>query len=524
MDKPLNSNFIAQEKIIQAMLRPETYPKPPARITHLQTHISHIFLTGGLVYKIKKPMQFDFLDFSTLAKRHYFCQQEVLLNRRLTRNIYLGVVKITLEKGKTLINGQGPVLEYAVLMREMPQERMMDRLLSAGKVEKKDIRALVRKLVSFYRKARREGGINHFGQVEIITKNTEENFVQTLPYVGRLIASRDYHLIVTETRKFLKRQKSLFQKRAQEGYIRDCHGDLHSANICLDKPIQIYDCIEFNHRFRYSDVAGDLAFLAMDLDFHGYPNLSDLLVKDYGRLSEDGDLLRLLNFYKGYRAYVRAKIHSFTSDNPELPVRQKREEERLAKKYYHLALTYIQQDHPFLLIVFGLMGSGKTSLAKEMARQTGWPLFSTDEIRKALSGISLTARKWEPFGRGIYSEGMSKRTYQKMRGEAEKRLKQGQSVILDGSYKRQMERLALLELARKTKARIRFIECRAPLNVIRQRLERRGREKTAVSDGRWEIYNQQRKDFDPVTEPIRSFCQSISTTKTIREITKGLLV
>jgi aminoglycoside phosphotransferase family enzyme/predicted kinase len=500
-----------QAEVIQAMLKPETYPEPPVRITHLQTHISHIFLTGGLVYKIKKAVQFDFLDFSTLPKRGYYCRQEVMLNRRLTQRIYLRVVKITSENGRPVINGKGPVLEYAVLMREMPQERMMNRMLLAGEVEEKAIRAIVRKLVPFYRQARTGEGIDPFGQIGVIKKNTEENFFETKPYINRLISRRDYHLLASETRNFLRQQKKLFQQRISEGFIRDCHGDLHSANICLDQRIQIYDCIEFNHRFRYSDVASDLAFLSMDLDFHGVPHLSDLLIKEYVRLSGDRNLPRVLNFYKSYRAYVRAKIHSFTAHDPEIAPGERREESRLAKKYYHLALHYIQYHRPILIVVFGLMGSGKTALAQELARQTGWLLYSSDEIRKTLVGLPPTARKWESFGKGIYGDKISRKTYRMMREEAEGQLRKGRSVILDGSYKRQAERLALVALGEKTKVRIRFLECRAPLKVIRKRLDRRRLETAAVSDGRWEIFHQQRRDFDPLEEPIKSLCRSIRT-------------
>jgi uncharacterized protein len=408
-------------------------------------------------------------------------------------------------------------------MREMPQERMMNRLLPAGEVREKDIRALVRKLVPFYRKARTGEGVNHFGQVEVITKNTEENFIQTLAYVDRLIDSQAYHLLVSRTRDFLKKEKNLFRKRLREGRIRDCHGDLHSANICLDKTIQIYDCIEFNHRFRYSDIACDLAFLSMDLDFHGYPELSNLLIKEYVGRSGDQELPRLLNFYKSYRACVRAKIHSFSSDSPELSDRERTEEGRLAKRYYHLAQGYIQKDRLFLIIIFGLMGSGKTFLAKELARQTGWSLFNSDAIRKTLVGVSPTARKWELFGKGIYSEEISRKTYRRMRDEAEKMLEQGQSVILDGSYKRQEERLALMELAKKTRARIRFLECRAPIKIIYQRLDQRRLKTTSASDGRWEIFNQQRKDFDPVAEPVKSKVLLIRTQFPVEQLASKII-
>ena len=410
-------------------------------------------------------------------------------------------------------------MEYAVLMKEMPQERMMNRLLAEGKVREKDIRELVGKLVPFYQQARTGKGINPFGRIEIMIKNTEENFAQTQSYLGRLISARTYSQMVKGTRDFLEKARELFKKRIRENYIRDCHGDLHSANICLYKKPLIYDCIEFNHRFRYTDVACDLAFLAMDLDFHGRPELSRLLEREYVHRSGDDDLPWLFNFYKGYRAYVRAKVHSFSSENPEISVKEKKVESQLAKKYYQLAYEYIQKGRtPQIVVVFGLMGTGKTSLAKALAAQTGWPMISSDETRKNLQGISPTTRKWEPFGKGIYSEVISRKNYLKMRFEAKRLLEQGQSVILDGSYKRQSERLALMDLAKKTEARIQFLECRAPLKTIRQRLRQRERETRSISDGRWEIFHRQRKDFDPIVDPVKPYCLRIRTTKPLNEL------
>lgn len=515
---------INQDIVIQAMLKPETYPDHPPKITHFQTHISHIFLTGHWAYKIKKPVQYDFLDFTTLAKRRYFCHQEVALNRRLAEELYQGVVKITSENGTPVINGKGPIIEYAVLMREMPQGRMMDRLLKAGEVKKKDILGLVRILVPFYQKARTGKGINYFGRLGIIAKNTEENFTETQPYVDRLLDTRTYTQIVSWTRFFLQKEKILFKNRILNNRIRDCHGDLHSSNICLDKETHIYDCIEFNHRFRYSDIACDLAFLSMDMDFHGCQDLSTYLIRAYVRLSGDRELLKLLNFYKAYRAYVRAKIHSFSSDSPELTIKEQREHGSMAKKYYRMALEYVQEAQtPQVFVVFGLMGTGKTALAKELSRQTGWSIFSSDEIRKTSTGLSPSARKWEPFGKGIYSEEISRRIYLKMRKAAGKLLEEGQSVILDGSYKRQTERLALVDLAKKKGARIRFLECRAPIKIIRQRLAQRAQESKTISDGRWELFDQQRRDFDPVNDPLKSLLFQIQTTLPVDRLASIIL-
>jgi len=410
------------------------------------------------------------------------------------------------------------------LMKEMPQEKMMNRLLTENKVKEKDIRALIRVLVPFYRQARTGKGINPFGKIEIWTKNTEENFTETEPFVGRLISTRIYSRLVRETRNFLLREKELFKKRIREEYIRDCHGDLHSANICLDKKPLIYDCIEFNHRFRYNDIACDLAFLAMDLDFNDRPDLAAVLQREYVRMSGDHDLPRLFNFFKGYRAYVRAKIHSFTSEGPDLSSWEKRNEIWIAKKYYRLADQYLQKEGiPWLLVVFGLMGSGKTSLAKALARETGWVMIGSDETRKTIQGISATARHWEPFGKGIYSEKMSKRTYREMKKQAKILLEQDRSVILDGSYKRQEERLALLNLAKKNRARIRFLECRAPLKTIRLRLDQRLGDTRVISDGRWELFNRQRLDFDPVLDPILAEVLVIKTIHPAEQIVRKLI-
>lgn len=513
-----------QDLVLQAMNRPETYPDRPQKIIHLQTYISHIFLTGRRAYKIKKPVTLDFLDFSTLARRRYYCQKEVALNRRLAPEIYLGVSRITWDQGRPIIGGKGPILEYAVTMAEMPQERMMNRLLKEGKVTPRDIRDLVRILVPFYRRAAGGKAVAAFGRIEVLRKNTEENFQETRPFVGDLFSTRRFETIVQRTRSFLEAEKFLFQKRIQEGYIREGHGDLHSGNICLDKTPKIYDCIEFNSRFRCGDVAGDLAFLAMDLDFHGRPDLARLLRDEYVHWSGDRDFLRIFGFYLSYRAYVRAKVHALASVSPEWTEKEKRAARRLARRYFDLAYAYTQEKlFPNLWVVMGLMGSGKSTLARAISQATGWTIISSDASRKALLGIRPQARVEVPFEKGIYAPKVSARTYRHMRNQAQRLLRQGRSVILDGSYKRQEERLALIRLARQTGAHIRFLYCSAPEEVIRKRLENRKHQKGVFSDGRWELFHQQKEDFDPLSGPVLSLVRTVSTLKPAKRLVQTLL-
>ncbi len=327
--------------IVEALLKPEAYPRKPQKIELVQTQMSFIFLTGDYVYKVKKPVDLGYLDYTTLEKRHLFCHQELELNRRLCPDVYLAVVPIVEEKGKIYLGGKGKAIEYAVKMRQLPQERMMDVLLPQGKVTKEMIAKVAEKLADFHRKAQTSPEIAAFGKLDTIRRNCEENFSQTEKYIGVSIPGRKYEQIKSYTNNFINSNSSLFDKRVSKGRIRDCHGDLHAAHVCFTDDICIYDCIEFNDRFRYSDVASEVAFLAMDLDRYQQADLSKHFVNSYVELSQDEELLRLLNFYKCYRAYVRGKVESFKLDDPYIAEKEKAKVLATAKKYFQLAESYI---------------------------------------------------------------------------------------------------------------------------------------------------------------------------------------
>ncbi len=325
---------------IQALQQSEIYDHEVDGIELIQTHISFVVLAGDFVYKFKKPVDFGFLDFSSLDKRRYCCEQELVLNRRLCPDIYLGLVTVTREGDTFALDGPGEVVEYGVKMKRMPEERMMGNLIRAGELNEREMDRIVEVLVPFYEKAERSEVIDTFGRADAVAVNVLENFEQTEGFIGGgALTRQQFEAISTYARSILAREE-LFQARIDAGRIRDCHGDLYSANICLADKVYIYDCIEFNQRFRYCDVASDVAFLAMDLDFHSLEGLSDYFISRFQEASGDRGVTDMLRFYKCYRAYVRGKIGLFTASDPAVDEEVKKASLAAAASYFELATRY----------------------------------------------------------------------------------------------------------------------------------------------------------------------------------------
>jgi aminoglycoside phosphotransferase family enzyme len=330
------------------LLQPAAYGPAPSAVKLVQTHISYVFITDDFVYKFKKPVDFGFLDFTTLANRHHFCQQELILNRRLCPSIYLDLV--ALEKTDNSFHLASPaqadaehIVEYGIKMKRMPEEQMMANVIKAGRLVPEMLDAICDALVPFYATADTGPNIQEFGRPEGVSVNIFENFTQTEAFIGSASLSRDQFDRIKDFSTAFLQQDELFATRISAGRIRDCHGDLYSANICLADQVYIFDCIEFNERFRYCDVASDIAFLAMDLDYHGLSNLSDHFVARFIKKSGDSGLQAMLNFYKCYRAYVRGKINLFTAAAPEVDQESKLICQKMAGKYFQLAERYATQ-------------------------------------------------------------------------------------------------------------------------------------------------------------------------------------
>jgi aminoglycoside phosphotransferase family enzyme len=330
------------ESLIGDLLKPKALPDPTRQIQLVQTHISLVFVADEFVYKVKKPVNFGFLDFTSLEKRAFYCRQELTLNRRLAEDIYLDVLPIRFD-GKThsMRSRNGRIVEYALKMKRISAERLMKSLYERGALTENHLRRLARRLAMFHRHASRSPEIDTFGEPDRFRVNTDENFSQIHKYIGRSIEPKQFSVLQDWTDLFYRTRRELFEKRIQQGKIRDCHGDLHMEHVCFSRKLSIIDCIEFNDRFRYSDTVADIAFLLMDLEFHGGKNASAALWRHYRKLAGEKGVEPLLDFYKVYRAVVRGKVNSFQVDDPTISTEDKEAAVQKAKKYFALACSYI---------------------------------------------------------------------------------------------------------------------------------------------------------------------------------------
>jgi len=491
-----------------AMTKPSFYGPDVKKIQIIHTHISTVALTGKYAYKVKKPVNFGFLDFSTLDKRKHYCHEELSLNRRLCPDIYLDVLPITKHNTTYRLNGTGTIVDYAVKMKQFPQDRIMTTMLEHGHVTPQHIDRLCALLVDFYNADTPTPEINTQGSLEAVKRNIDENFEQTASVIDTTIPAQTYNFIRDACHRFFAANAAVFTQRIHDGRIHDCHGDLHTGNIVITDGLCVFDCIEFNTRFRYCDVASDIAFLAMDLDSHNAPYLSSRLIRRYIELSGDHDIHRVLNFYKSYRAYVRGKVLGFRLTEPHLPKKEKNTIITTAKRYFDLSRYYASLftfdqacTHPVLFLVAGLTGTGKSTVAEKLAVDYGAHLLNTDIVRKELAGIDPFERHHESLDTGLYSPLNVEKTYQKMIDLAWAFMHRGDHVVLDATFQKQEYRRLALTAAEANHAILTVIHCETPDAVVKQRLEQRLKEKT-VSDGRWEIYLAQKKTFEPFKEPL----------------------
>lgn len=499
-----------------------------AGYTLIETHISRVFLGDDHVYKIKRPVALGFLDFTSLAAREHACLEEVRLNRRLAADVYLGVRAVVRDEHGRLVlrpreGCQGAeVVEWAVHMRRLDDAVRADRLLAEDRLTNDDLDAIAGLLVAFHRDARADAETARFGTPEVISTNVEENFAQVEGSIGDYLDTSEQAALADYERHFLRDHRALLARRAARGRVRDGHGDLRLEHLYRrsEGRFSAIDCIEFNERFRYADVCADLAFLTMDLTYHGRSDLAELLLARYARDSGDYELYALRDFYESYRAVVRAKVASFLAADPDVGAEVRARARDEARHYYLLALAAGRRPLvPARIIVsFGLIGSGKTALAEALGKALALPVLSSDWTRKELLGSAPTAAHHDDAFHGAYTPEMSDRVYATVLERAEHVLRAGRGVVLDGTFGARARRDQVRSLAAALRVPVTFLECRCTREETMRRLTRRA-EQPSLSDGRAAIYDSVSARFEPPEELSPELHQVIDTSGSREEST-----
>lgn len=462
------------DRLIAALRAPGCYPHAAASVDLLQTHISCILLAGDYAYKIKKPVNLGFLDFSTLAARRFYCEEELRLNRRTAPGLYLEVIPISGSESAPVLGGGGPAIEYALKMRRFGQDALLDRMARGGALAPRHIDALAQGLAAFHAGIARAGPDREFGTSARVLAPALQNFEQMLPLAG---AKADLALLA-RLRDWTAREHALlaaaFDARKRDGWVRECHGDLHLGNIALLEGVPTpFDGIEFSADLRWTDVMSEVAFLMMDLFDHRLPRLAFRFLNAYLERSGDYAGLQVLRFYLVYRALVRAKVACMRAHQPGMVVREKRDIEQEYRRHLHLAERLAASGHAALLIMHGLSGSGKTTVAQGLLEALGAVRLRSDVERKRLHGLGAEARSGSALDAGLYAPGASERTYAHLAGLARAALAARYPVIVDAAFLRRYWRERFAELACGAGATFAIVACTASPATLRARVAAR---------------------------------------------------
>ncbi|MEC4884092.1 MAG: AAA family ATPase [Scytonema sp. PMC 1070.18] len=493
--------------LIQQMLEPGFYPHPVTEpIELVQTHISYVLLTGDFAYKVKKPMNFGFLDYSTLEKRRHFCHEELRLNQRGAEELYLEVFPVTLVLGRYQMGGTTEAVEYVLKMRQFPQETLFSKMFQQGRLNETLLEDLGRVVAEYHAtKTVSNDYIRSFGEVEQIRAAFDENYEQTEKYIGGPQTREQFEETKQYTDTFFAKCEELFKRRIHSDRIRECHGDLHLGNICLwqDK-IWLFDCIEFNEPFRFVDVMFDIAYAVMDLEAQQRLDLSNAYLNTYLEMTGDWEGLQVLPIYLSRQSYVRAKVTSFLLDDPSVSASMKEEVTKTAATYYKLAWEYTKHRQGQLILMSGLSGSGKTTTARQLARKLGAIHVRSDAVRKHLAGIPL----WERGGDDIYTPEMTQKTYARLLELGIMLAKEGYSVILDAKYDRQQLREEAIAQAQEHQLPLQIVQCTAPLDVLQQRLQNRTGD---IADATADLLSSQVQQAEPFSAQEKPFVKILDT-------------
>ena len=487
------------QALIAALQNPALYPHPVDGFRVIETHISWVILTGAYAYKLKKPVDFGFLDFTDLAARKHFCEEELRLNQRMAADLYLEVLPITGSVEAPELGGTGEPIEYALKMREFPQTQLMAEVQARGELSDAHIDALAERIARFHLATPQVAADHVLNSPEAIVAPMRQNFEQIRPLLSEAADLQQLDALSEWTETTISRLQPLLQQRCQQGFIRECHGDLHLGNATIiDDEVVLFDCIEFNDPFRLIDIASDAAFLAMDLEDRGLKCQARRFINGWLEHSGDYDALALLNLYKAYRALVRAKVNLFRLFQEQDAV-QRKVILRQYRSYANLAESYSAIPSRFLAITHGVSAVGKSQVALRLVEALGVVRLRSDVERKRLYGKQPSAAEGE-LDSGIYSAEAGEATYRRLHELAEMALTAGFSAVIDATYLKHEQRQAAWQVAESTGVPFLIIDCEAPEAVIEQWLTQRQAAGNDPSDATIEVVRAQQANREPLSE------------------------
>ncbi len=494
----------AQALLAARLLDPACYDHPVRRLHAMETHISHVLLTGDYAYKIKKPLDLGFLDFSALEARRFYCEEEVRLNRRLAPDHYLGVVAITGSPACPKVNGPGVPFEYAVKMRQFPEAALLDRVQAHGKLTAAHADAMAREIAAFHARCARAGTDTPFGSPECILEPAGQNFRQIMPLLSGAGERCRLDALERWSAGEFDRLRQVFTQRKREGFVRECHGDLHLGNMFLDgNEIRAFDCIEFNPDLRWIDVMSEAAFLVMDLYHRDHPDLARRFLNAYLEITGDYAGVEVLRYYLVYRALVRAKIAAIRAGQKDAGKEERRRLRQEFGRYLKLAEAFSRPQAPVLIITFGLSGSGKSALTRALIERLDMVRLRSDVERKRLFGLESAQRSGSGPGAGLYTDDATRRTYDKLIELTRAVLKGGWSAVVDATFLARRWRDRFRDLARELGVCLRILDFQVSETTLRARIARRRQKRRDASEATVEVLEAQLKSREPLGEDER---------------------
>jgi hypothetical protein len=504
----------AASHFVQALCEPRAYPHAPGRVVHLETHISHVFLTGTRAYKVKKPLDLGFLDYSTLEKRRLACFEELRINRRLAPELYLDVVPITGRAERPDVEGQGEAIEYAVKMVEFAQEDMLEQVLARGQLTAELIGAIADQVARFHASLPPAGADTDFGAPQDVMAPAMQNFEQLEPLLDSAKERTELDALRQWTQSQHAVLEELFARRKADGFVRECHGDLHLGNIVLvEGQVRIFDGIEFNPQLRWIDVINEAAFMVMDLVQRGRGDLAWRFLNAYLEHTGDYAGVRLLRYYVVYRALVRAKVAAIRAAQADLPAQQRGALSEKRRRHLALAHECAAQARAALIIHHGLSGSGKTTASQTILEHIGAVRIRSDVERKRLTGLPAAARTGAGVGTGIYTVDWNRQTYARLASAAEDVVAGGCVALVDATFLRRADRDAFRALAARAGVPFAIAEFTASPAVLRSRIASREGARRDASEATLEVLEHQMRTCEPLSQEERTHTTVFDTER-----------